>query len=262
MTLYVGFDENNEGKKTTRHTIHFLTSSNLKEWKVTSQTEGLFECPDFFELPVDGDAKNMKWLLTGASSEYMLGSFDGEKFTPETPKLRGHRGKGFYAAQTYSDIPRKDGRRIQFGWLQAPSPGMAFNQAMSLPLELTLRSTKDGARLAWQPVKELIKLRAHTDHNDSLLLKSGATNPLAGIRGELLELRAEFEPSPDSEVHFNLRGIPVVYDTKKGELIVNGHHAPAPLRNGKQSITIYTDRTAIEVFANDGLTYVPMPVIP
>lgn len=31
---------------------------------------------------------------------------------------------------------------------------------------------------------------------------------------------------------------------------------------GKQRLTIFCDRTGLEVFASDGLTYVPMPFIP
>ena len=65
----------------------------------------LFECPDFFELPVDGDAKSSKWVLLGANSEYAIGTFDGTTFTPEQTRLPGHRGNGFYAAQTFSDMP-------------------------------------------------------------------------------------------------------------------------------------------------------------
>jgi sucrose-6-phosphate hydrolase SacC (GH32 family) len=41
---------------------------------------------------------------------------------------------------------------------------------------------------------------------------------------------------------------------------VNGHRVPAPLRDGKQHLTIYADRTGLEVFAGDGLTFIPMPV--
>ena len=43
---------------------------------------------------------------------------------------------------------------------------------------------------------------------------------------------------------------------------MNNHRAPAPLRGGKQRLRIYCDRTALEVFASDGLTYVPMPFTP
>ena len=43
---------------------------------------------------------------------------------------------------------------------------------------------------------------------------------------------------------------------------MNGHRAPAPLRDGKQRLTIFCDRTGLEVFASDGQTYVPMPFAP
>jgi sucrose-6-phosphate hydrolase SacC (GH32 family) len=260
MTLYVGFDETKDGRKTTRHTIHFFTSTNLKEWKKTSQTEGFFECPEFFEIALDGDAKRKKWILTGASSEYMVGSFDGEKFTPETRKLPGHRGKGFYAAQTFSDIPERDGRRVMIGWLQAPSPGMPFNQCMSLPLALELISTSDGPRLKWQPVREMRSLRGDTT---SVFPKENETrNRIGSLKTDLVQLRAAFEPGADSEVTLKLHGVPIVYNAAKQELTVNGHRSPAPLRDGKQELIVYADRTTFEVFASDGLTYVPMPVIP
>lgn len=264
MTLYAGFEDpakkDKNGKPAERHTIQFLTSPNLKDWKITSQIEGLFECPDFFELPVDGNAANKKWVLTAASSEYMLGTFDGAAFTPQSGKLRGHAGQGFYAAQTFSNEPKN--RCIQIGWMRAPSPGMPFNQSMTLPLELTLRSTAEGPRLCWQPVAELESLRDKSHALTELALKPGDANPLAAIKAELLELRADFEPGDASEVSFVLRGIPVVFDIKRQDVIVNGHRAFAPLRDGRQRVIIYLDRTTIEVFASDGHTYVPCPVIP
>ena len=245
-----------------RNTVQFFTSPNLKDWTRGGTADDFFECPDFFELPVDGNPANKKWVLTAASSEYKLGSFDGKNFTAETPKLPGQRGEGFYAAQTFNDIPASDGRRIQIGWLQAPSPGMPFNQCLSLPLELKLISTPDGVRLTRLPVSELTQLRDKTFDLGALELKPGDANPLAQAHGEMLELRAEFEPGADSEINFLVRGIAISYDARKQELIVNGHRAPAPLRDGKQRLIIYVDRTAIEVFASNGLAYVPLPVIP
>jgi sucrose-6-phosphate hydrolase SacC (GH32 family) len=264
MALYVGLpgQVDKRGRPLGEHTIHFLTSPNLKDWTVTSRVEGFHECPDYFALPVDGDARNTKWVLTAADSDYMLGGFDGAKFTPETAKLKGHRGRGFYAAQTFAGIPAADGRRIQIGWLQAPSPGMPFNQAMSIPLELSLRTTPEGPRLAWQPVKELGSLRRRTQTVEARTLKPGDANPLAPFSAELVELRAEFQPGPGSQVLFSLRGVPVCYDAKRQEIVVSGQRAAAPLRDGRQRIIIFLDRTAIEVFASDGLAYVPCPVIP
>jgi fructan beta-fructosidase len=244
------------------HTIHFLSSSNLKDWTVMSRIEGFFECPDFFELPEDGDTSKKKWVLTAASSEYMIGSFDGTTFRPETSKLPGHRGSGFYAAQTISDIPAKDGRRIQIGWLQTTTPGMPFNQSMTIPLELKLIGTAEGPRLFWNPVIELESLRIRSWILAPATLKPESATLLADVKAELVELRAKFEPDQESEVTFNVRGATIGYDANKQELIVNNHHAPAPLRGGVQQLRIFCDRTALEVFASGGLTYVPMPFAP
>lgn len=253
LTLYVGH------ANPKKDTIHFFSSPNLTEWTETCQVDGFFECPDFFELPIDGNIANTKWVLTAANSMYVLGTFDGTTFKPETQKLPGHVGRGFYAAQTFSDEPQ--GRRVQIGWLQAPAPGMAFNQAMSLPLEMTLKTTPGGPRIAWNPVKELESLRTKTHAIKIGTLKAGDANPLAEIKSELIELRAEFEVGSAEEIGFNLRGVAVVYNAKKQEISVNGHRASAPLQNGKQRLAIFLDRTTVEVFASDGLTYVPMPLI-
>jgi sucrose-6-phosphate hydrolase SacC (GH32 family) len=85
---------------------------------------------------------------------------------------------------------------------------------------------------------------------------------LADFRGELMELRAEFVPGDAKTVEFKLRGATIVYDVASKEIIVNGHRAPAPLVDSKQRLTVYVDRTTLEVFASDGLTYVPMPFAP
>lgn len=267
MCLYVGLPgqkgkADRTGRPAEEHTIHFLSSPNLKDWTMMSQTEGFFECPDLFELPMDGDATKMKWVLVAASSEYMVGMFDGTNFTPETEKLPGHRGVGFYAAQTFNDIPAGDGRRIQIGWFKTETKGMPFNQSLSLSLELKLISTSDGPRLTWAPVKKLAGLRAKTHNIGSATLKVWSANPLASVKAELVEMRAEFEPSNESEVVITVRGATIAYDARTQELVVNGHRAPAPLRDGRQRLTIYCDRTGLEIFASDGLTYVPMPFIP
>jgi len=257
MTLYV---EEKAPSGQVVHTIRFLTSPDLKTWTSQSTTEGFFECPDFFELPVDGDATNKKWVLLGASSEYQVGSFDGKAFTPETPKLPGHRGRGFYAAQSFSDIPASDGRRILLGWFQTETRGMHFNQSMSLPLELRLASTAEGPRITFTPVKELESLRTRSRRIALEVLEPTDPNPLANVAAELVEIRAEFEPESGSDVAIRVRGVDVVWESKTEEIVVNGHRAPAPLQDGRQQIVIYCDRTGLEVFAGGGLTYVPMPV--
>jgi fructan beta-fructosidase len=261
MVLYVALPEN-------RHTVHFFTSPNLREWTLASIIEGipgtgyLYECPDLFELPVDGDPAQTRWVLLGANSEYAIGTFDGSTFHPEHSRLPGHRGRGFYAAQSFSDIPKEDGRRILIGWFQTETRGMPFNQSMTIPLELQLTATPNGPRLTFTPVQELEVLRTRTHEISTRMLTPDTPNPLAGVEAELLELRVEFEPGDANELVFTIRGATIAYHTQPQELVVNGHRAPAPLRAGKQNLTLFCDRTGLEVFASDGLTYIPMPFIP
>ncbi|MDX1969154.1 MAG: glycoside hydrolase family 32 protein [Planctomycetaceae bacterium] len=246
MPLYV--------QRGDKHTIEFFASSNLKEWKFLSAIEGFYECPDFFELPMNGDQSQRKWVLLAASSEYMVGAFDGVTFQPETPKLPGHRGKGFYAAQTYSDAPQD--RRVQFGWLQAPAPGMSFNQCLSTPLELSLRSTREGPRLRYQPVQELESLQV----SQRPLTSSGPAARHDDL-GELLRIDAEIRSAPAGQAQIRVRGAEIVFDAAQQELSVNGHRVAAPSVDGLQSLTILVDRTTLEIFASDGLVYMPFPFI-
>ena len=91
MVLYVGFPEpgkvDAEGRQARRDTIHILSSPDLKNWTLMSTTEGFYECPDLFELDVEDDPAVRKWVLTAANSDYMVGTFDGARFTPETGRL-------------------------------------------------------------------------------------------------------------------------------------------------------------------------------
>ena len=237
--------------------IAFHTSADLKQWKFENRIEGFYECPDLFELPVDGKPAQKLWVLTAASSEYRLGTFDGRQFTPQTPMLPGHRGNAFYAAQTYSDIPTRDGRRIQIGWARIATPDMPFNQMMAFPCELTLRSTAAGPRLCFQPVKELERFHA-VRHVWSRVTLAPGTNALAGIQGDLFDLRAQFSVGSTGEVRLVVRGMPVTYGVAKQELVCADRRNPLPPVNGKVRLQVLVDCTSLEIFGNDGLLYMPM----
>ncbi|EMR04678.1 glycoside hydrolase family 32 protein [Cesiribacter andamanensis] len=70
--------------------VQFYSSPNLKDWTFVSDfgpvgaEGGVWECPDLFPLPVDGDPNNIKWVLEvdvqPVGGQYFLGSFDGERF--------------------------------------------------------------------------------------------------------------------------------------------------------------------------------------
>ena len=271
MVLYVGLpnaDKPQTSGLMPNHTLQFFTSPNLRDWTLASVTKGgggedffLYECPDFFELPVDGDVSKKKWVLSAANSEYAVGTFDGKTFTPEETRIPSQSRRGcFYAPQTFNDTP--DGRRIQIGWGQAPAPGMPFNQLQTFPCELQLCQTPAGIRLRHQPIKELETLRVQSWVSGKTNLAEGEANPLAAARSELLEIRADFTPATDSEVVFNVRGVEIRYRAAQGEISAPGVHAPAPLRDGQQRLRIFADRNYYTVFAGDGLTYMPFPIIP
>jgi sucrose-6-phosphate hydrolase SacC (GH32 family) len=94
------------------------------------------ECPDIFELPVDGDKDNKKWVFWGGNGNYYIGSFDRYRFQPESDVLGADLGANFYAAQTWSDIPESDGRRIQIAWMAGGKyPDMPFNVNVKLKME-------------------------------------------------------------------------------------------------------------------------------
>ena len=105
-------------------------------------------------------------------------------------------------------------------------------------------------------------MRATSHRFDAMTLQPGSANPLAGLTAELVELRVEFAPAEAKEIICDVRGATIVYDATKEELVVNGHRAPAPLRQGKQRLTLFCDRNGLEIFASDSLIYLPIPFQP
>lgn len=208
------------------HSIY--TSKNLKEWNFESHVTGFWECPDLFELPVDGDKNKTKWVMYGASGTYMIGSFDGKAFTPETGKLLYTTGS-IYAAQTYSNIPESDGRRIQIGWGRVAQPGMAFNNMMLLPTELKLHSTKNGIRLYNLPVSETEQLFERT--NQWAGLKSDDANQKLKEfnSADKIRIKTTFKLSHATSAGFNLFGQRIIdYDMNNNT--INGvFYSPADM---------------------------------
>lgn len=229
------------------HSIY--TSANLKDWHYESHTTGFWECPELFELPIDGDPNNTKWVMYGASGTYMLGTFDGKVFTPESGKHQYTAG-AMYAAQTFTNMP--DDRRVQIGWGRISHAGMPFNGMMLLPTELTLRTTKDGPRLHSVPVKESEQLFTPVGKWENL--SSDRANELldAFDEADRLRIRATLKLSHATGAGFNLYGQRIVdYDLNWNTL--NGSfYSPEDMTSTEISVDIYIDRTSIEVFVDGG----------
>jgi fructan beta-fructosidase len=249
-------------EKDKSRAIAFYTSADLKSWQFQSRIEGYFECPEIFEIPVDGDKGKTRWVVYAADGEYSVGTFDGKKFTAESGKHKFNFGNAFYASQTYNNIPEEDGRRIQIAWGRIATPGMPFNQCMLFPVELTLRTTDEGLRLFAEPVREIEKLRGRKHAWQGETLQPGAgKNLLAGVGGELFDIRAEMEVGDATEFGFNIRGTPVTYDVKAGQIVCKGVKAPLKAEGGRVRLQILVDRTSIEVFAGGGRVYMPIAAV-
>ncbi len=225
----------------------FFTSTDLKRWEKTSRIEGYYECPEFFELPIDGDAKTKKWVLMAADAKYAVGTFDGKAFTPDhTGKHQVHHG-AFYAAQCFSRTP--GGRVIQVGWAQVETPNMPFNQAFSLPIELTLKTTKDGVRLFAEPIKELESLRDKTDTRGGPVTPD---KPLSvTVADQLLDIVAEIEPGDAKEVKLQFGANTLVYNVAEQKL----DGMPLSLADKRFAVRVVVDRPLYEVVGGNGAVY-------
>jgi fructan beta-fructosidase len=235
-------------------TFCILSSPDLKHWAEQQefQMPGCGECPDFFPLPLDGDSSKLKWVFTAANGKYLVGDFDGHKFTPQQEVREVDFGASFYAVQTFNDIPPADGRRIQITWMRGGQyPGMPFNQQMSFPCELTLHSTADGPRLFRYPVREIDLLHAKQYHWTDLALTPG-DKPLDGPTGDLFDIQADIDTGDAAVVGLRIGNQTVTYE-RPTELVRSLGDAPLPLDKGAVlHLRVLVDRTSIETFAQDG----------
>jgi sucrose-6-phosphate hydrolase SacC (GH32 family) len=228
---------------------HIFTSTNLLDWKDEQHPiPNSFECPDFFELPVDGNHDQMKWVLIQGNGNYSIGTFDGTEFKEETARYPCDVGPNFYATQTWGNTETGDGRRIQAAWMRgATFPNMPFNQEVSFPCELKLRTTPNGLRIFREPIREIELLHHGQDSWTSHTLKAGEVLPLEPS-GQLYDVRAEVSIPAGARLTFNLRGETVVLTSKT---MASGTN-PTPVADRIRTVEILLDRGSIEAFANHG----------
>lgn len=162
----------------------FYGSEDLKKWKELSRfgpagasDKSNWECPDLFELEVEGSTDEKHWVLEvdmgagsiagGSGGEYFVGKFNGQEFIATQDARWVDFGRDFYAPISWSNIPRSDGRRIWLGWFNnwetCLIPTSPWRSSMSFPRTLALRkihNEKDrpAFRLIQRPVDEIRKL--------------------------------------------------------------------------------------------------------
>lgn len=184
----------------TKDRVTFFSSENLKVWK--KETEfgqdlgahgGVWECPDLVQLTLNGKTY---WILfvsinpggpnQGSATQYFVGGFDGNKFTPLSKETKWvDYGPDDYAGVTWSNTGN---RKIFLGWMSnwlyaGEVPTVKWRSAMTIPRELGLKEVNGQIVLTFEPAKELdnIKGSSKTVKN----LKISSTVNLTKKLGEL-----------------------------------------------------------------------------
>jgi len=251
------------GEEAVINQHHIFTSPDLKNWSFQSGVPGVFECPELFELPVTGEAGVSKWVMYDATGRYLLGDFDGKKFTiTQHLKQYDYGGGYFYASQTFNNTPGN--RRVQIGWGRGIiHTGMPFNQPMLFPTELTLRKTFDGIRLCPAPIKEIELLHKNTQQFTDKVLTAGDSLTVP-VQGDALHLIATFEKGDAIPFGLNILGYEIAYNDLLGEMTTSHNGNRSNTKYVKPGTEIFkteviVDKNIIEIFINDGELYYAMP---
>lgn len=270
--------------------LEFFRSTNLLDWTFASSWGaghgshgGVWECPDLFELPVEGTTES-RWVVSvsvasgapagGSGMQYFVGDFDGFRFTNDNHPstiLWQSWGKDYYAGLTWTGAP--DQRRVMIAWAdnwvyRDAIPTSPFNGQLTVPRELALRPTPDGPRLVAEPVRELESLRADTREWQ---LGTTGSQLLAGELWETYEVLAELNVAESDalrlgvEVHVGAEHRTFVgFDTQTRAIFIDRtqsgqnpdpafpgvHAAPYEPEGDVVRLRLLVDRSSVEVFVD------------
>ncbi|MFF0341554.1 GH32 C-terminal domain-containing protein [Kribbella sp. NPDC004875] len=225
-----------------------LRSDDLLHWdSLDSAISDSFECPDFFELGVEGSDES-RWVLVRGDGRYSIGEFDGREFVEETSQLQVDGGPHFYATQSWAAGATTDLRRVQVAWMRGGRyPNMPFNQQVSIPCDLSLRRTDDGLRMYRKPVPELESLtRSRHSWPSRVLAADGGWR--VGTAWPLVRITCDVSLAAEGELAIDISGTRVTV-TPERIAVLDGEQ---PTITGVSKLDIIVDTTSIEVFANDG----------
>ena len=194
-------------------------------------------------------------------------------------------GRDFYAAVSWSDVPKSDNRRIWLGWMSnwqyaQDVPTSPWRSSMTVPRTLSLRKVGDGYRLLQKPVRELNTIREGTKLADNVSLPQ-ASNHLNDLKAELLDVKLTIAGNQSLTLSFfknnKERAAQIRIDSMAGELVFDRstignsefhrqfagiHRAPLRAVNGKVSLRILLDTSSVEIFANDGESVISDKIFP
>lgn len=229
--------------------MRFYSSPDLKKWTyVSSFGQGYgaqpnqFECPDFFQLPVDGNRNNKKWVMIvninpgclfgGSATEYFVGDFDGKTFTcdskPDVAKFLDY-GKDHYATVTFSGVnDRVLGIAWMSNWQYANvTPIKQYRGANTLPRELSLFSKDGRIYMASNVAPEVKALRKDTKNLEVNNVKGEKDfKNISDNKENAFELEMDVTPGKTGQtgfVFYNEKGekVNIYLDMNTGKLVMD-----------------------------------------
>ena len=282
--------------------MRIYSSADLKAWTYESSFGreygahgGVWECPDLFELPVEGTGEK-KWVLLcninpggpfgGSATQYFTGSFDGHRFTcdtdPGVTKWMDY-GKDHYAAVTFDNAP--DNRRVAIAWMSNwqyanQISTTEFKSANSIARDLYLFRDGGNCYLGSRPSAEIETARGKAAVSETFTLGTKTVDRLFDVPRGAYEINMSLEPADGSDVSLTLangRGekVDIVYDGSAGTLTFDRRFSgdksfseqfpavtTAPVYGRLTSLRIFVDKCSVEVFANDGRAVMTNLVFP
>lgn len=231
-------------------------SDNLREWSYLSEFASaepdveIWECPDLFPVPVDGDPGTEVWVLVvnfnrepghgGSSGVYFLGDFDGTSFSQsavdgstlgEGGAAYGwlDYGRDFYAAVSfYGD---REGRRVLIGWMNNWEyarilPTRPWRGSMTLPRELRVRREANGLLTVRQLPVPGLRTAGPTSSVESRTVTAGSTR--LGVEAGTAPCRLDATFASGTSTAFGLvvregpaEGTRIGYEIADGTLVVD-----------------------------------------
>lgn len=267
--------------------MQLYSSKNLIDWKLLSEfgpigdTNGVWECPDLTQVPIEGQPGKKKWLLQMSMNEtmqYFVGEFDGVKFTNENPADKIYRpdyGPDYYAAICYGQLP-KNHLPVSIGWVNNwdyanDIPTSPWKGAMSIPRTLSVRKTGNEWILIQKPVEKIKSLRQLAYSGKNRIIEAYIS---LGETSQQCEIEVEIKPNAGSVTGVRIaKGydsyLEFGYDTEKKILYLdrtklanksfnknfeklNRYETPYTLTGSTIKLQIFFDKSIAEIFVNGG----------
>ena len=234
------------------HKVSFYHSKNLKQWEWLSDFGPMgsysndWEVPDIFQLPVDGNEANKKWVLSIGQGpnrmQYFLGDFDGIKFIPDEqtvsqnkksePALWADYGPDFYAARSWRNEDNPASKRTTWmawmgNWSYARDVPSSWGKGFeSLPRDISLKTFPEGVRLVQQPVPELKILRTDSLSEAGKMITGVVPFPAFKNYQNTYELETTIDIDKAVVAGVNLmtgngRKLIIGYDSQKEQLFID-----------------------------------------